>query len=892
MKEIYVLDAVNFLFRSYYAIGPMTNPKGESTNALYGFIRSVFKIIKDFSPSHLIAVFDGPQSSQSRKEIYSEYKSHRTKMPEDLYFQLLKAQEYCEIAGIPWLSVPGVEADDTIGSIARWAEKKHVKVFICTSDKDMSQLVSDYIFILNAHKENLLMDRQKVKETFGVYPEQMIDLLALMGDASDNIPGLEGIGPKTAATLLEEFGSLDALLANPEKIKGKKQEVFIKGREVALMSRQLATIDTQVEFPQEEDFFKLKMPDLEKVKTFYQDMHFMSLLKELAPAHTTPSMTLKLEEDHEKESYQLVNDEKSFHDLLNRLKKEKEISFDTETTHIRPMLANLVGIGFCTKSKEAWYVPFNGNLHREKLLEQLKELFENGHIHFFGHNVKYDLHVLCNAGIEVKHISFDTILASYLLNPQNQRHNLDLLSLEVFGKVKIPIEELIGKGKNEISMEEVPIDKVSIYCCEDVDYTWRLKKVFEEELKNREILSVLEQIEIPLLPILMRMEHHGIFVDAKKLQQMSHELAHQIEILQAEIYELAEEQFNLNSPKQLSVILFEKLKLKPPRKTTTGYSTSADVLESLRDASPIIPKILEYRTLEKLRSTYVDALVEAINPKTKRIHCTFNQSVAATGRLSSQDPNLQNIPIRTKEGKKIRKAFRPEHAHWSYVAGDYSQIELRLLAHLSEDPLLIEAFKRGDDIHAFTAAQVFNVPIEEVTPEMRHRAKAVNFGIIYGQQAFGLSQGLGIDYREADAFIETYFERYKRVKEFIEICKEGVRKTGRSVTLTGRQRPIPDIHSKNPMIRGAAERLAVNTPLQGTAADLIKIAMIRIDEKLRAHKEKAFMLLQIHDELVFEVPDEDVPRISRLVKEIMEGVYTLKVPLIVDISVGKNWGEC
>jgi DNA polymerase-1 len=494
--------------------------------------------------------------------------------------------------------------------------------------------------------------------------------------------------------------------------------------------------------------------------------------------------------------------------------------------------------------------------------------------------------------VKISRICFDTILASYLINPQTQRHNLDLLTLEKFGKVKIPIEDLIGKGKKQISMADVPLQKISDYCCEDVDYTLRLKEVFEKELKHLNLSLVFEQIELPLLPVLAEMERTGIFVDLKKLKHMSEELKEQLKELEQQIYHLAGEQFNLNSPKQLSVILFEKLGIKPPKKTTTGYSTAFDVLDGLKEEAPIIKKIIDYRTLEKLRSTYVDALPEQVNPHTHRIHCTFNQSVAATGRLSCQDPNLQNIPIRTHLGKKLREAFKPQHSDLSFLAADYSQIELRLLAHLSEDPALVKAFQAGEDIHTYTAALVFDVPLDEVTPEMRYQAKAVNFGILYGQQAYGLSQQLGIDYHEAEHFIATYFKRYAHVKQFLEFCKESVRKTGRAITLTGRQRPIPEIHSKNPAIRAAAERLAINTPLQGTAADLIKMAMIEVDNHLKAHPDEGKMILQIHDELLFEVPDNQTKKLSSKVKTIMEGVFTLNVPLIVDISIGKNWGEC
>jgi DNA polymerase-1 len=519
-------------------------------------------------------------------------------------------------------------------------------------------------------------------------------------------------------------------------------------------------------------------------------------------------------------------------------------------------------------------------------------MLENPEARFIGHNIKYELHVLCNAGVALGPVGFDTMVASYLISPHTPKHGLDERSLEKFGKVKIPIVDLIGKGKKQTTMDTVTLDKICTYCCEDVDYTLRLKMVFEKELEKEGVLTVFEQIEIPLIPILMRMERHGIYVDVDKLEKMSEELKRDIEKLEKVIYEMAGETFNLNSPKQLSAILFEKMNIRAPKKTTTGYSTAADVLEELKGEAPIVHKIIEYRLLEKLRSTYVDALPQQVFPQTGRIHCTFNQSVAATGRLSCQDPNLQNIPVRSAAGKKIREAFKPQKPHWSFVSADYSQIELRLLAHLSEDPILSKAFTEGEDIHAFTASIVFDVPLTEVSSAMRYQAKTVNFGIIYGQSPFGLSQELGIDYKEAAAFIETYFKRYKRVKEFLEFCKESVRKTGRAVTLTGRQRPIPEIYSKNPMLRAQAERLAVNTPLQGTQADLIKLAMIDIDAYLTDHPDEGMMILQIHDALLFEVPDAQVERLSTHVKNRMESIMALAVPLVVDISIGKNWGEC
>ncbi len=884
MNKIYIIDAVNLLFRAYYAISPMTNLKGESTHALYGFIRSIYKLIKDFSPDYLICVFDGPDNKKSRTQIYSEYKSHRTSMPLDLVEQLQRSLYFCEIAGIPFLSIEGIEADDTIGSIAKWAEKEHSEVFICSSDKDLCQLVSDKIHVIHLHKDNLLIDKQKVKDQYGVEPSKIVDFLAITGDTSDNIPGLEGFGPKTASLLLNQYGSLEKILAHASEIKGKKGEVLIQQEKIALMSKQLAQIDVTIPTPVQTSFFQLKNPDVQKLKQFFQEMHFLSLLKEL-PINTTCL-------ESSQENYSLVNDLESLEQLLNKLEQEQKICIDTETTHLHPMLARLVGIGFAVHPGQAWYVPLNGFLSKEVIIEKIKPLLEKKEVGFIGHNIKYDLHVLKNEAISLQTIDFDTILASYLLHPNTQRHSLDELSLQRLGKEKISIESLIGKGKKQISMLDVPLDLIKNYCCEDVDCTLQLKEQLEPELKEQNLSTLLTEIEIPLIFVLAEMERTGIYVNVETLKKTSLVLSSKILSLEEQIYELSGQKFNLNSPKQLSSILFEKLQIKPPKKTATGYSTSIDVLDALKEEYPVIKKIIEYRTLEKLRSTYADSLPLQVNPITKRIHCTFNQSTAATGRLSCQNPNLQNIPVRTEEGKKIRQAFEPQKSNHSFLSADYSQIELRILAHLSEDPALIQAFNNQEDIHSYTASLVFGIPLAEVTATMRYQAKAVNFGILYGKQAFSLAQDLNISYKEAEAFIATYFQRYQKVKDFIEFCEDTARKTGKVITITGRQRPIAEIHNKNPSVRAFAKRLAINTPLQGTAADLIKIAMIQVYNYLKQSPEKGKMVLQVHDELLFEAPDDVVLSLGKEVKQIMENVMSLKVPLVVDIAVGKNWSEC
>lgn len=857
MNDLYILDAVGFLFRSYYAIRGMTNSEGKSTGALYGFIRSVQKLIAEFGVENIIAVFDGPNNKASRISIYKQYKGHREGMPEDLVPQLKLAVDYCKLAGIPLMQVPGVEADDTIGSIAVWAANEGSKVFICSSDKDLAQLVSKNIKMLNTGKENLLIDEAKVSEIYGVRPDQILDYLAIVGDSADNIPGLPGFGPKTAAALLLEFETLDNLLQNADKLKGKKKETIENHSEIALISRRLATLDLNIPFPKEPSFFKLITPDEKGLNTLYRTMNFKTLMQEVTPKDVDVS-------------YHIVDDVEA---LLKKLEGAKALCIDTETDSLNTMQARLVGIGLGVKAQEAYYIP----IQDLKILEKLKPLLENTPL--IGHNLKYDLHIFANYNIYPKHIYFDTMIASYLLAPHKNRHGLDALVLEHFSYKKTPIKDLIGSGKKQITMFDVPVDKVGPYCCEDIDFTYRLYELFKGQLKG-ELLKLFESLEMPLLPILLKMERTGIYLDTNALKNKSEVLRKLIDQHSYEIFAMAGQQFNINSPKQLSEILFDKLEI-PVKKRTT----KADVLESLNH--PIAREILAYRSLEKLRSTYVDALPLQVNPNTHRIHCSFNQTGTATGRLACSDPNLQNIPIRSEEGRKIREAFLPKEGH-SFLSADYSQIELRLMAHFSQEPKLLDAFQKGEDIHLSCASEVFGVPLDQVSSDMRSKAKAVNFGIIYGQQAFGLSQGLSIDLKEAATFIKAYFEKYPLVKAFIEKSKQDVREKGYSTTLLGRQRPIPEITSPNGMLRSAAERLAVNTPLQGSQADLIKLAMIEIEK----HINYAPMILQIHDELIFEVPDSKTEILKGQVVKIMENIYPLSIPLTVDVSIGKNWGEC
>ncbi|MBI5346957.1 MAG: DNA polymerase I, partial [Chlamydiae bacterium] len=601
MEKIYIIDAVNFLFRSYYAIGPMTNKKGVSTGALYGFIRTLKKIIKDFSPNYLIAVFDGENNKMARQALYSEYKSHRKKAPDDLYSQIDLAYQFCEIANIPVISVNGVEADDTMATIAKWAKKNQFEVYLCTSDKDLCQMVDDQVFVLNVHKDNLLMNKEKVKEQFGVFPDKMLDYLAIVGDQSDNIPGIEGFGPKTAVTLLEQFSSLEDILANVDKVESKKrQEVLIAQKDLALLSKNLATLNTDVLIPQDKDSYLLKPQNEKLVEEFYQEMNFLTLLKE------DKNKSAQIENSQVELNYKLITTEEDLNSLFNYLLDKKEIAIDTETTGLDPITAELVGIGLGVKSAEAFYIPFNGPLNKESILSFLKRLLDNENLSFYGHNLKYDYHILYNYGLKIKKICFDTLLASYVLNPQSRRHGLDTLALEKFAKNKIPITDLIGEGKKQISMQEVPIEMVCQYCCEDVDYTCRLKALFENEIKENKLEHVLYQIELPLIEVLFKMERSGIFIDKEIFAKLSSEFTQQLKEIEHEIFKEVGKPFNINSPKQLGQILYVDLGLTLPGKKGSSFSTAADVLEKLQENSPLVRNILKYRGLQKLLSTYMD----------------------------------------------------------------------------------------------------------------------------------------------------------------------------------------------------------------------------------------------------------------------------------------------
>lgn len=881
-KKLFILDVSGFIFRAYHALPYMSSPQGEATHALYGFIRSVLKLYKDFSPEYIVAVFDGPDNKKSRKEIYEDYKANRTTIVEDLGEQFVRTKEFLKYLGISYLELPGVEADDTMGSLSFWAKEHGFISYLCTSDKDFCQLVQEDVFVLNPWKENLLIDAKKVEEIYEIPPHLMIDLLAMMGDSSDNIPGLPGIGPKTAVKILQEFGSLDAVLAHPEKLTGKKREIFEKEKEKAILSKKLATIQTDLDLNIEPSFLLQKELDISALNQFYLDLGFFSLIKE---------MQNLIPQKEEVVDYKLINSQKELEDLIELLKTKSSLSFNVKATKLAPLEALPIGIGFSFQEKTGYYIPFNGSIDPEIVTEKLLILFSNPSTKFYGHNIKYDCHVLANKGLFVDQIDFDTIIAAHLLDSSLRSLSLHVLALQHFGKIKAPIQELIGKGKKELSLSEVPIEKVSSYCLEDVDYTLRLKKFLLPKLEKANLESLFYEIELPFLFVLFKMERRGVFIDTDYLFKLSSELSKEISEISHQIFLLAGEEFNLNSPKQLAEILFEKLKIKPLKKTASHYSTDADVLEKLKSQYPIAAFLLQYRQLDKLKTTYIDALPQTVNPLTHRVHPTFLQFGTATGRLSCQDPNLQNIPVRGI-GNKIRTAFRPEDPSWFYLSADYSQIELRLLAHFSEDPALLKAFNNHEDIHLATAATMFGIPLSEVSLQKRHQAKAINFGILYGQGPYALAQELEVGINEAQDFIDAYFLKYAKVKEYFESVIALSYKTLEATTLFGRKRKLLDLQSSNSQIQKAAERLAINTPLQGSAADLIKKAMLQIDESLTKKNFKSQMLLQIHDELVFELPPSEVDALSELVKNSMEQVFSLKVPLIVDLKIGKNWGKC
>ena len=881
-QRLFLIDGNSFCYRAYYAIRNLSNSKGFPTNAVYGVITMINKIIDKESPDYFAVAFDlkGPTF---RHEKFKEYKAHRKPMPDDLIVQMPVIKKVLEAYNIAIYEKKGFEADDIIGTIAMRASDNNIKTLIATGDKDAMQLVSKNVNVYSTHKDGLIYDEKKVKARYGVGPERVVDIMALMGDSSDNIPGVPGIGEKTAMSLISEFKGLDNLIKNIDTIKSQSKKKLIKENlDSAHLSRELATIDTDVDIDIDFNDMKLKSPDNEKLLTLFKELEFKKLVENLTP-----------KKEYEG-SYKVISKKSEFDKLVSDLKKHKEWAFDFETTGTDPMDCEIVGVSFCWEKSYAYYVSFVESSYSysdtDYILKELKEIFENPSIKKIGQNIKYEVLILKNYEIELKGISFDTMVASYLINPSKFNHNLSDISMEYLGHKMTPIADLIGKGKTQISMKEVPIPDISVYCCQDSDATFQLKVILEELLKERDLYDLFTNIEIPLISVLTDMEFQGVAIDKAFLKDMSKSMQKDLASLTKKIYTQAGDvEFNINSPKQLSEILFEKLELPIIKRTKTGLSTDVEVLTRLSIDHDIAKDILEYRELAKLTSTYVDALPELINKKTKRVHTSFNQTVTATGRLSSSEPNFQNIPIRTELGKKIRKAFVSSFKDGFILAADYSQIELRILADLSSDEILLDAFKRDTDIHTYTASLIFDCDEKDVNDAMRSQAKTVNFGIVYGMSPYGLAKELNITPDVAKSFIDAYFMRYPKVNEYIQAQIEFAQDKDYVLTMLKRRRYIPEINSQNQNVRMFAERTAINTPIQGSAADLIKIAMIHIDGEMKKKKLKSKMILQVHDELVFDVVKSELKVVTDLVKKHMEEVVELKVPIKVNISHGKNW---
>ncbi len=900
-KKLFLIDGSALAYRSYFAFqrNPLINSKGENTSAVFGFLNSLLKIIDEQHPDYLAAVFDTPEPT-FRHKIYPEYKATRQKMPDEMSEQLPRIKQVLDVLNVPIIEIPGLEADDVMGALAQKAASQSLETYLVTGDKDFLQLVSPLIRIYNPRRsgeEVEILDEKRVVQKIGLPPEKIIDYLSLMGDSSDNVPGVPGIGPKTALEILSQFDTLEDVFENLDKIKRETvRNKLTAFKDQAFLSRELVTLDTQTSVPTKIDDLVRKVPDGARAFDLMKELEFNSLLDRFSGA-----------EKAEEFDYNTIQDLDQLKQFVAKLNSCKQFTLDLETTDVDPMKADVVGLSFSWKEGEAYYIPviseniaitsdlfskkkFHG-LPMKTVLNSLKPIMEDHSIKKCGQNVKYDLLVLSRAGIDVRGVDFDTMVASYVVNPSLRQHNLDALALVYLNYQKIPTKELIGTGKKQISMAEVPIEEVSRYACEDADFTQRLRHVLAPKLAEYGLKKLFDEVELPLISVLMDMENNGVSLNVPYLNQMSKELEARLDELIENIYQLAGQEFNINSTKQLSDILFKKLGLPVIKRTKTGPSTDVTVLEILARDHRLPRELLEYRQLSKLKSTYVDALPKLINPVTRRVHTSYNQTVAATGRLSSSDPNLQNIPIRTEIGRKIREAFVPIDDNQIILDADYSQIELRIMAHLSQDPTLIKAFQEGKDIHRETAALVFKVPPEEVTEDMRRRAKEVNFGIMYGMGPYGLASRLEIPQEEAEMFIINYFASYPKIQEFMMMIQEFARKKGYVTTLLNRRRYLPDIHSDNRRVREFAERNAINTPIQGTAADLIKVAMIKIFNRLKEKKLTTKMIMQVHDELVFEVPNQEIDTVKELVRREMENAIELSVPIKVDVGIGKNWLE-
>lgn len=885
-KRLYLIDGSSYIHRAYHAISGLSNSKGLPTNAVFGFTKMLLKLIKEKAPEYVVIFFDA-KGPTFRHKIFEAYKANRPPMPEDLSVQIPYIKDITSGFNITGIEMPGFEADDLMGTFARMAEEAGFFVTMITGDKDFTQLVTDRVTIWDPMKDKTV-DVNYIRES-GVEPHQLVDVMGLCGDTVDNIPGIPGIGQKTALSLIKTFGNIELLYEKIDTITKKKQhENLVQYREQALLSRRLATIDTSVPLSFDPKSFRLKDPDDARLYDLFKTLEFRQLQEAISKR---PDLSGK--------RYYSVQDTDALSDLVKQLEDCRLFALDTESTSKEPMKAKLVGLSFSIKPGEAFYIPcahdYPGapeQLNLEDVLNLLKPVLENPDIKKVGQNIKYDWIVLARYGIDLSGVIFDTMIASYLINPSKRAHSLDQIALDFLDYKTVKYEDVAGKGKNAVCFSRVPLENAVPYACEDADITITAYNVLSLKLKEAGLTELLEKVEIPLVTVLMKMEMRGVCVDKERLEILSKSFEHQLDELESRIYSIAGEEFNIKSSHQLGWILFKKLKLPVQKKTRKkrGYSTDVDVLSALAAQHELPVLILKHRTVAKLKSTYTDALLDLVHPETGRIHTSYNQTVTATGRLSSSWPNLQNIPVRDDEGRQIRRAFISQKG-CLLVAADYSQIELRILAHYSDDQVLIKAFMDDEDIHVRTATEVFQVFPSFVTPELRRQAKVINFGIIYGMSPYGLSRELGISQKMAKTYINNYFAMYKGVKQFIDRSIENAKKTEMTSTTLGRIRLLPDINSPNKSMRESAERTAINTPIQGTAADLIKVAMINLDSTFRERGLKTTMLLSVHDELVFETPCDELDRVKNIVKEVMEGVWRLKVPLKVNVKCGKNWAE-
>ncbi len=889
VQRLYLVDGSSYIYRAYYAIRHLSNSKGEATNAIYGFTTMLLTLLRQEKPDHIAVIFDS-KGPTFRKDLYPDYKANRSAMPEDLVPQIPVIKEVVQAFRMPALELPGFEADDIIATLARRFAAQGLDVTVVTGDKDLMQIVDERIRLLDTMKAKV-SGRQEVIERFGVPPEQVLEILGLAGDSSDNIPGVPGIGEKTASALIQEFGNIDNLLANIDQVKGKKrQENLREFAEQARLSRRLAALIDDLEVDVELDQLLLEEPDVEALKALLKRLEFTKLLNEIPALQVQPTADSLAD-------YRTIVTEEQLDVLIAELKNAGTFALDTETTSLTAVQADLVGLSFAAQSDAGWYVPVGHRylgvpeqLPLPLVVEKLKPLLEDPQYLKIGQNIKYDALVLRRAGIELAGICTDTMILSYLTHPEAKSHGLDALALAHLNYRTVSYAEVAGSGKKQICFSEVEVKKASRYAAEDADITWRLADKLLPELQDEASRQLFAEVEMPLVAVLTRMEWTGIRVDADFLGMLSAEMGERLQALEEQIHQLAGGAFNINSPKQLGEILFERLGLAKGKKTKSGWSTNVEVLQGLADQHEIAAQILDYRSVSKLKSTYTDALPRLINPSSGRLHTSFNQAVTATGRLSSSDPNLQNIPIRTPEGRRIREAFIPQEG-WVLLAADYSQVELRVMAHMADVPDLKQSFAAGEDIHRRTASEIFNVFPEMVSAEMRRQAKTINFGVLYGMGAFSLAKDLGISRAQAQEFIDQYFQRYPAVLKFLEEKKAQAREYQYVTTLLGRRCAIPEINSSNGAVRSYAERNAINYPIQGSAADIIKVAMVNIDRRLRAEKLQTRMLLQVHDELVFEAPQDEQALVTELIRHEMEGAVVLDLPLQVDLGTGKNWAQ-